>query len=280
MMRTQEIFRFRFAAAALLFLAVIFISGCAHKDVKPNPKPVIHAGPKTAVAPMENKTNYLGASDIIRDAFIEGLSEQGYAVMPVLESDAVLREELGISYGGQLPVTTPQDVCAALGVEGVFYGEVEEFGKTTTGFYNSAYVAASFQLYGKDGALLWEGKDRYDMKDMARGDSRSLLMEALIRGLGNLLINPLTPLGKQVGRNIARQTPSGLLPEESKTPNKPASPDEAKSPDEIKAAPGSAAPDESGASEAPKPPVKPDKPKIADEHKPKGDSKTSSTGKE
>jgi hypothetical protein len=142
---------------------------------------------------------------------VEGLSERGYAVVPVLESDAALRGTLGISYGGQLPATTPGDVCRALGVQGVFYGEVEEFGKVTTGFYNSAAAAASFRLYGRDGTLLWEGRDRQVRQDVVRGNGGHLGAELLARGLGNLLLNPLTPIGKRVGANVARKVPSDAL---------------------------------------------------------------------
>ena len=208
---------FRFPAAALAVFALLSAFGCAGgKDVRPDPKPAVYTGPKVAVAPMENLTNDLSASDIIRDAFAEGVSERGYAVVPLPESDQALRETLGISYGGQLPVTTPQEVCKALGVEGVFYGEVQEFGKTTTGFYNSATVAASFKLFGKDGRLLWEGKDRQVTQDVVRGGGGGLGAELIARGLGNLLLNPLTPIGKRVGANIARKVPGGVLDKASR----------------------------------------------------------------
>jgi len=249
---------FRFSAAVLVISAVMLAFGCAHKDKKPDPKPVIYTGPKVAVAPMENKSNYVSASDIIRDAFVEGVAGRGYAVVPVLESDAALREKLGISYGGQLPVTSPREVCVALGVDGVFYGEVQEFGKTTTGFYNSLYVAASFQLYGKDGSLLWEGQDRQHRQDTARGNSGGLMAEAVVRGLGNLLLSPLTPVGKKVGANIARQVQGNLLSEESNKPHKPGLPNE----------------------QTPHPePKLSEAPKLPEESKPEGHSITSSNGK-
>ncbi len=203
--------RGRAMTAAAVLIALLSVLGCAGKDVRPDPKPALFEGPKVAVAPMENLTNDLSASDIIRDAFAQGVAERGYGVLPLLESDQALRETLGISYGGQLPTTTPKDVCKALGVEGVFYGEVQEFGKTTTGFYNSATVEASFRLYGSDGTLLWEGKDRQVTRDVVRGGSNSLGAELLVRGLGNILLNPLTPIAKRVGGNIARQVPGGLF---------------------------------------------------------------------
>ena len=156
--------RCRWAAVSALVLVSVLLSasGCGgRKDVRPEPSPVVPpAGPKVAVAPMENMSNDLSASDILRDAFVEGVTRKGFGVVPVAESDRILRETLGISYGGQLPSTSPGEVCKALGVEAVFYGDVLEWSKTTTGFINSSTVAASFRLFRKDGSLLWEGNDR------------------------------------------------------------------------------------------------------------------------
>jgi hypothetical protein len=159
---------------------------------------------------MENRTNDLAASDIIREAFAEGVSAKGFAVIPLAEGDRILRETLGISYGGQLPSTTPEEVCKALGVEAVFYGEVQEWSKTTTGIYNSSTVAAAFRMYRKDGALLWEESDRQVRQDIARG-GQNLGAEVVARALGNLLLNPMTPQGRRVGGNIARKLPTAAL---------------------------------------------------------------------
>jgi len=100
---------------------------------------------------MENRSNDLDASDIIRDAFVEEILRRGWNVMPVAESDRLLRENLGVSYGGQLGSTTPEEVCRALKARGVFYGTVEEWNKTTTGIYNQVKVTAGFRLYGESG---------------------------------------------------------------------------------------------------------------------------------
>ncbi|MBE0569549.1 MAG: DUF799 family lipoprotein [Deltaproteobacteria bacterium] len=206
----------RFGGGAWLPLVLagllLFGSGCGgRKTVRPEAAPVAPpAGPKVAVAPMENRTNDLAASDILREAFAEGVSAKGYAVIPLAESDRILRETLGISYGGQLPATTPEEVCAALGVEAVFYGEALEWSKTTTGIYNSSTVAAAFRMYRKDGALLWEESDRQVRQDVARG-GQNLGAEVVARALGNLLLNPLTPQGRRVGGNIARKLPTAVL---------------------------------------------------------------------
>jgi len=206
--------RRRAAAVSVLILVSVLASapGCAgRREVRPEPSPVVlPAGPKVAVAPMENMSNDLAASDIIREAFADGVARKGYAVLPVAESDRILRETLGISYGGQLPSTTPEEVCKALAVEAVFYGEVREWSKTTTGIYNSSTVSAAFRMYRMDGALLWEGDDRQVRQDMPRG-GQNLGAEIIAGALGNLLLNPMTPQGRRVGWNIARKLPEGAL---------------------------------------------------------------------
>jgi hypothetical protein len=201
------------AVYALILVSVLLsASGCGGgKEVRPEPTPVVvPAGPKVAVAPMENMSNDLSASDIIRDAFVEGAIRMGFGVVPVAETDRILRETLGISYGGQLPSTSPGEVCKALGVEAVFYGDVLEFGKTTTGVFNSSTVAAAFRMYGKDGTLLWEGDDRQVRQGVARGGG-NLGAEIIAGALGNLLLNPMTPQGRRVGENIARKLPASVL---------------------------------------------------------------------
>jgi len=204
--------RAAFVSVLILVSVLLSASGCGgRKEVRPEPSPVtLPTGPRVAVAPMENWTNDLSGSDIIRDAFAEGVARKGFAVLPVAESDRVLRETLGISYGGQLPTTSPEEVCEALGVVAVFYGDVQEWSKTTTGFFNSSTVAAAFRMYRKDGTLQWEGSDRQVRQDVARG-GQNLGAEIIAGALGNLLLNPMTPQGRRVGENIARKLPMNLL---------------------------------------------------------------------
>ena len=210
--------RRRAAVSALILVSILLSApGCGgRREVRPEPSAAVPpAGPMVAVAPMANGTNDLSASDIIRDAFAEGVARKGFAVVPVAESDRILRETLGISYGGQLPSTSPEEVCRALVVEAVFYGDVQEWSKTTTGIYNSSTVAAAFRMYRKDGTLLWEGSDRQIRQEMPRG-GQNLGAEIIAGALGNLLLNPMTPQGRRVGWNIARKLPAGVLDNTSK----------------------------------------------------------------
>jgi hypothetical protein len=201
-------------AEGFLFLALLLLSlaGCGGRKtaLREEPPPPPATGPKVAVAPMGNRSNDLDASEIIRSSFAGEIARRGWNVLSLAESDRVLRETLGISYGGQLPSTTPGEVCRALGVEGVFYGEVREWNKTTTGVYNNVTVTASFELYARDGDRLWEGSDTQSRVNVPRG-GREIGAEIVVHALGNLLLNPMTPYGQAVARNIARKLPSGLL---------------------------------------------------------------------
>ena len=204
------------AALGCAILLLFGASGCGSKAVRGGGAPAAagpppaRAGPRVAVAPMENRSNDLDASEIIRRAFVEQIAQQGWNVMPTDESDRLLRETLGISYGGQLGATTAAEVCGAVGADGVFYGEVQEWVKTTAGVYNSIAVAASFRLFRKDGSRAWEGKDRQARQYVPRGGGRDIGGQMIGLALINLL-NPMTPFGKEVGRNIGRQLPPGIL---------------------------------------------------------------------
>jgi hypothetical protein len=197
-----------------VFLGIFLCCGCAGgKGTVREPPPLpAQAGPRIAVAPMENRSNDLDASEIIRGAFIGQIAAQGWNVMPAAESDRLLRDTLGISYGGQLKSVAPEEVCKALGVEGVFYGEVQEWNKTTTGIYNTVSVAAGFRLYRKDGVLAWEGGDRQFKQSVPRvGGGAGIGAEIVGSALANLLVNPMTPYGKAAGRNAAIKLPHGAL---------------------------------------------------------------------
>ncbi|HEY7528160.1 MAG TPA: GNA1162 family protein [Candidatus Deferrimicrobiaceae bacterium] len=194
-------------------LGILLLAGCASgKGVVREPaEPPAPKGPKVAIAPMENRSNDLDASEIVRAAFAEQIARQGWDVAPTAETDRTLREILGISYGGQLAATTPGEVCRALEVEGVFYGEVREWNKTTTGIYNSVSVAAAFRLYRADGSLAWEEGDTQSRMMVPQGSGGNIGGQIVGHALMNLLMNPMTPYGKAAGHNIAKKLPTGAL---------------------------------------------------------------------
>src|SRR4030042_1299378 len=106
-------------AEGFLFCALLLLSlaGCGGRKgaLREEPPPPPATGPKVAVAPLENRSNDLDASEIIRSSFAGEIARRGWNVLSLAESDRVLRETLGISYGGQLPSPTPGGVCRELG---------------------------------------------------------------------------------------------------------------------------------------------------------------------
>ncbi|MGW8285579.1 MAG: GNA1162 family protein [Candidatus Deferrimicrobiaceae bacterium] len=208
----MEVGKRRAGDVLLCALLLLSLTGCgggkaAMREGPPRPDAT---GPRVAVAPMENRSNDINASEIIRSAFVEAITRGGWNVIPTEESDRMLRESMGITYGGQLASTTPGEVCRNLGVEGVFFGEIREWNKTTTGVYNNVTVVASFELYARNGIRVWQGSDTQSKALVPHG-GRDIGAEIAVNAFGNLLLNPMTPYGESVARNIAGKLPGGLL---------------------------------------------------------------------
>jgi hypothetical protein len=136
--------------------AILSLSACAtshivrHYDVD-NPLK------KVAVLPLKNDTDDVDGPNNIRKKMIEALEAKSYIVKDVKETDQFLRDQMGINIGGQLDMTTPQKLGEALGVEGVLYGTLMDFGEMTTGLVNVRKVRAKFKLVNtQTGQAFWE----------------------------------------------------------------------------------------------------------------------------
>lgn len=208
----MEVGKRRAGDVLLCALLLLSLTGCGGRKaaMREGPPRPDATGPRVAVAPMENRSNDINASEIIRSAFVEAITRGGWNVIPTEESDRMLRESMGITYGGQLASTTPGEVCRNLGVEGVFFGEIREWNKTTTGVYNNVTVVASFELYARNGIRVWQGSDTQSKALVPHG-GRDIGAEIAVNAFGNLLLNPMTPYGESVARNIAGKLPGGLL---------------------------------------------------------------------
>src|SRR3990170_5188315 len=98
----------RYGPAFLCGLLLLSLPGCGGKKqaLRGEPPPPASIGPRVAVAPMENMSNDLDASEIVRGAFVEEILRNGWNVMPPEEGDRLLRERLRGTYGGA-PGTPP-----------------------------------------------------------------------------------------------------------------------------------------------------------------------------
>ena len=109
-----------------------------------------------AVLPLVNNTNDVEAPGYVRDELVLRLLAMQYVVKPVMQSDQVLRDQLGITLGRQLDMATVQQLSDALGVDGVTYGVLDDFSTTIAGVLTEKKVRARFALVRtSDGAPFW-----------------------------------------------------------------------------------------------------------------------------
>ena len=111
---------------------------------------------RVAVLPVKNDTADVDGPDVIRGKMVQALERRSYVVKDTKETDQILRDQMGITLGGQLDMTTAQKLGEALGVEGVLYGTLMDFDEMTTGAVNVKKVRGKFELVNTmTGQILW-----------------------------------------------------------------------------------------------------------------------------
>lgn len=121
--------------------------------VAPNPGNPIRT---VAVLPLVNNTNDVGAPQHVRDELIVRLQALQYAVQPVLQTDQILRDQLGITLGRQLDLATVPQLRDALGVDGLVFGVLDDFATKNFGLLTEkrSRVRLSF-INASDGSQIW-----------------------------------------------------------------------------------------------------------------------------
>ncbi len=145
---------------AVLFLMCLIAGsiGCAAPRHAPRYFDASNPVQKVALLPLKNDTSDVDGPELMRKKMSDMLYEHAYVVMDTRESDQILRDRMGITLGGQLDMTTAQKLGEELGVQGVLYGTLMDFGETTTGFYNVRKVRATFKLVNTvTGQPVWQG---------------------------------------------------------------------------------------------------------------------------
>jgi len=147
----------RFLLFSLISLG-ISLSGCSlpatMTTIPPDPSNPIYT---VAVLPIYNATNDVSAPQMVRELADKHVQGRGhYSVKPLSEVNQTLREQMGITLGSQMDMTTPQQLGATLGVDGVLYGYLLNFDDMTMGVYNERKVRAGFKLVDtKTGTVVW-----------------------------------------------------------------------------------------------------------------------------
>lgn len=121
--------------------------------IPPNPANPIRT---VAVLPFVNNSNDVEAPAYVREQFAKELHRHQYVIKSLTEVDQALKDQMGVTLGVQLDLTTPQEIGKALGVDGVFYASLDEFNHKITGVYNVKRVRVRVKLVNcKTGATVW-----------------------------------------------------------------------------------------------------------------------------
>lgn len=141
--------------AAMTMLAAV--TGCLPPPPSNLPRDYSNPVKRVAVLPMKNDTNDVDGPEVMRKKMAQALERRSYVVQDLKLTDQVLRDRMGITLGGQLSLTTAQELGQELGVEGVLYGTLMDFDETTLGAINVKKVRGKFMLVNTmTGQPMWE----------------------------------------------------------------------------------------------------------------------------
>ena len=105
---------------------------------------------------MVNNTNDVEGPAYVRNEFDKKLPENHYSNKPLKDIDQLLKDQMGITLGSQIDMTTPQKLGELLGVDAVIYGTLIDFDVQISGLYNVKKVRAKFKMVDtKTGEIIW-----------------------------------------------------------------------------------------------------------------------------
>jgi len=139
----------------ILSLFFVFLQGCSL-----GPSTIVEdfIPPETlAILPFTNETNDIEAPGLVRKFLVEILPEYGYAFSNSEKIDSILKENFGITDGGQLGSVSPEKLGQALLADGLLYGNVLSFQDLPLGYFRKRTVKITLKIVdSKTGRLLWE----------------------------------------------------------------------------------------------------------------------------
>lgn len=140
-----------------IFLLVVITSfsvGCAGRRIIPtNPNNPIRT---IAILPMLNNSDDVEAPEKIRAEFQKRIGRYHYEIKSLEETKRILNEQMGITLGKQLEMTSPQKLGETLAVDGVFYGYLLNYDEITTVVFNTKKLRMGWKLVNtKTGKQAW-----------------------------------------------------------------------------------------------------------------------------
>lgn len=151
-MRTWNMYARRILVTCLSIIGCS-MTACLSMPVAPNVSNPIR---QVAVLPLVNNTNDVEGPSAVRTRIAEEVARHAYVVKPPTEVDQMLKDQMGITLGSQLDMTTAQKLGEVLGVDGVMYGSLEDFSHNVSGVSNVKRVRIRTKLVNcKTGETVW-----------------------------------------------------------------------------------------------------------------------------
>jgi hypothetical protein len=159
----------RFHVLMMLFLVLVFLAGCSGMPMGPTPDST-NPIKRLAILPLKNDTTDVEAPNFVREKLASAVQKRFYNVQPLEETDRILRDELGITLGGQLGLATTAQLREALQVEGLLYGTLMNFEDITTGLINERKVRGKFHIIDTNTlSVFWENGVGIKSQDTSGG---------------------------------------------------------------------------------------------------------------
>ncbi len=106
---------------------------------------------RTAVLPFADETTSIDGPILARQLVFDRLKAAGYDLMPLEETDELLRRH-GFSDGGQLAAAAPEKIAGWLGAGRLVYCDISDYGEIMAGIYNRRMIAGTARVREKGGA--------------------------------------------------------------------------------------------------------------------------------
>jgi len=153
----DELSRFK-----LLFSIFMFIgSGCTHYSGSKSEFLADGFQPpkKIAVLPLTNDTNNVQGPAIFRNNLVPVLEQNGYKFLYNHDVDQILRDNFGITAGGQLQSAPSREIGDALGVEALIYGNVIQYRDYLYALDRYIMIRINLKLVNaQTGSVIWENE--------------------------------------------------------------------------------------------------------------------------
>ena len=180
----------------LVVLCVAFTAGCGSKPAYyRNDTAGVEPGTRVAVLPLVNLTRDVNAPDVVMNAIVvELLATNRFVVVdPGIVDEVIQRERIRLT--DRIPLETLQGLGAALGVDYVFVGSVNEYQMTKEAQDFIPTVSIALRMVScTTGAIVWasthakRGNDTESIFTLGRVDTLEELTSIIAREMAETVL--------------------------------------------------------------------------------------------